>query len=49
VSVGGSLGIELVRTDYAFVALDARAAALLGTDSGTRLLIQPAAVVHVAY
>jgi hypothetical protein len=49
VSVGGSLGLELFRTDFAFVALDARAAALLGTDTGTQLLFQPAAVVHVAY
>jgi hypothetical protein len=49
VSIGGSLGVELVRTDFAFVALDTRAFALLGTDTGTQLLFQPAAVFHVAY
>lgn len=49
VSAGGSLGLELVRTDFAFLALDARASALLGTDSGTQLLFQPAATFHVAY
>jgi hypothetical protein len=49
VSVGGSLGLELVRTDFAFVALDTRAHALLGTDTGTQLLFQPAAVLNVAY
>jgi hypothetical protein len=48
-SAGGSLGLELVRTDLAFLALDARAFALLGTDTGTQLLFQPAAVLHVAY
>lgn len=49
VSAGGSAGLELVRTSYLFVALDARGYALLGTDGGTELLFQPGAVLHVAY
>jgi hypothetical protein len=49
VSVGGSLGVELVRTELVFVALDTRAYALLGTDTGSQLLLQPAAVLHLAY
>ncbi len=48
-TLGGSLGLELVRTDLAFVALDARAFALLGTETGTKLLFQPGAVLNVAY
>jgi hypothetical protein len=49
VTAGGSLGLELVRTDFFFVALDTRAYALLGTDTGTQLLFQPAALLHLAY
>lgn len=49
VSAGGSLGLEVVRTDFAFLAIDTRAFALLGTETGTQLLLQPAAVFHVAY
>jgi hypothetical protein len=49
VTAGGSLGLELVRTELFFVALDARAFALLGMDGGTELLFQPGAVLHVAY
>jgi hypothetical protein len=49
VSLGGSLGLEVVRTDFAFLALDTRALALLGTDTGAQLLLEPAVVFHVAY
>jgi hypothetical protein len=49
VTAGGSLGLELVRTDFSFVALDTRAYALIATDTGTQLLFQPGIALNVAY
>jgi hypothetical protein len=49
VALGGSLGVELFRTEAAFVALEGRAYAVVATDQGSVALFQPAATLHVAY
>lgn len=47
--LGGSLGLELVKTERWFVDLQARAYALIAADSGTHVLLQPALAFHFAY
>jgi hypothetical protein len=47
--MGGSLGIELVKTDFFFIDLQTRLYALVATEQGTHVLFQPAAAFHFAY
>lgn len=49
VALGGSLGLELVKTDFFFVELQTRLYALVATDQGTHVLFQPAAAFNFAY
>jgi hypothetical protein len=49
VALGGSLGLELFKTDFLFVEVQTRLYALLSTDQGTHVLFQPAVAVNFAY
>jgi hypothetical protein len=49
VAMGGSLGLELVKTDFFFVDLQTRLYAVVATDQGTHVLFQPAAAFNFAY
>jgi hypothetical protein len=47
--LGGSLGLELVRARFAVLDLQVRAHALIGTDGGTHVLLEPALALNLAY
>jgi hypothetical protein len=47
--LGASLGLELVKTSLMQWEVQARAYALVGRDSGTHALIQPALALNLAY
>lgn len=49
VALGGSLGLELVKTEYFFVDAQTRLYALVATDQGTHVLFQPAIAINFAY
>jgi hypothetical protein len=49
VAIGGSLGLELVKTDFFFVDLQTRLYAVVATDQGTHVLFQPAVAFNFAY
>jgi hypothetical protein len=49
VALGGSLGLELVKSDFFFVDLQTRVYALVAADRGTHVLFQPALAFNFAY
>ncbi len=49
VALGGSLGLELFRSELMFVEVQTRAYALAGTARGTQALVEPAIALHLAY
>lgn len=47
--LGGSLGLEIMRTSVVVLDLQARAYALVGAERGTHVLLQPALALNFAY
>ena len=48
-AVGGSLGVEIFKTQFASIELDGRAYGMFGSDAGAHLVLQPSVGANVAF